>query len=251
MPGKIKQNQGIQVISRATEILRTLASDTRGMSLGGIANEVNLPRSTVQRIVSSLAEEGLVSVGAANSGIRLGPEIQRLARSFVGSPRDHFRPVLEKVAKETGETVDLAVLRDGKMRFIDQIEGSQRLRTVSAIGDTFPLMSTANGKAALACLDEFEATKLLMDELADVPPQERRLAALLDEISAIRGGALACDNGEHTEGISALGFAVADASGDIFSISLPVPTSRFELRKPTLIGAMEKARQSCAGTPAG
>ena len=195
--------------------------------------------------MASLTEEGLVTVGAASGGIKLGPEIQRLARASAGSPREQFRPTLEHIAKETGETVDLAVMRDRKMRFIDQIEGSQRLRAVSAIGDTFPLATTANGKAALACMDEFEAAKLLMDELATLPPQDRKLAALMDEIAQIRDGALARDLGEHTEGISALGFAVVVESGDICAVSMPVPSGRFERRMDDLLAAMEHARRGC------
>ena len=38
--------------------------------------------------------------------------------------------------------------------FIDQVIGSQRLRAVSAVGDTFPLYCTANGKAYLAQLSD-------------------------------------------------------------------------------------------------
>lgn len=66
-----------------------------------------------------------------------------------------FRPTFEKVARATdGETVDLSMLAGQRMRFIDQIEPAHRLRVVSAIGMRFPLESTANGKAALATLDD-------------------------------------------------------------------------------------------------
>ena len=238
------QNQSVQVIHRAALILRILAKTTGGLSLGGIAKEASLPRSTVQRIIATLAEEGLVSIGTTSGGIRLGPEIQTLARAVITSPRDRFRPLLESIAKETGETVDLAVLRGGKMLFIDQVVGSQRLRTVSSIGETFPLTSTANGKAALACLDEFDATRLIMAELTDTDPKNRNLSELLAEVASIRGGELARDIGEHTDGISAVGFALADPNGEVHAISLPVPSSRFEGKKSNLLQAMTKARDS-------
>ena len=44
--------------------------------------------------------------------------------------------------------------------FIDQVIGSQRLRTVSAVGETFPLYCTANGKAYLADLDDAAIERL-------------------------------------------------------------------------------------------
>ena len=46
------------------------------------------------------------------------------------------------------------------MLFIDQIVGSQRLRAVSSIGTSFPLTTTANGKAALAYMDHGDAARL-------------------------------------------------------------------------------------------
>ena len=130
------------------------------------------------------------------------------------------------------------------MHFIDQIEGRQRLRAVSAIGDKFPLSSTANGKAALACLDEFEATRILMDELSTLPPEDRNLAPLMEEISRIRAGTLAQDLGEHTEGISALGFAVVVETGEIYAVSVPVPSSRFQRKMEDLASSLKAAQQS-------
>ncbi len=51
---------GIQVIARSAAILRVLKESQHGMSLGKIAEATGLPRSTVQRITSALAEEKFV-----------------------------------------------------------------------------------------------------------------------------------------------------------------------------------------------
>ena len=64
------------------------------------------------------------------------------------------RPFLIKLSNELHETVDLASVQRDHLVFIDQVIGSQRLRTVSAVGETFPLYCTANGKAYLAQLDD-------------------------------------------------------------------------------------------------
>ena len=52
--------KGIQVIARAAAVLRALENEPAGLSLGKIAQRVDLSRSTVQRIVDALA--------AVNSG---------------------------------------------------------------------------------------------------------------------------------------------------------------------------------------
>lgn len=238
------KNQGIQVISRAAAVLRILGKETGGMSLGQIANQVDLPRSTVQRIVQALAAEGFVSTGGGSGRIKLGREIQSLALSQSTGPLDRLKPVIQEIADQTGETVDLAVLRDGKMLFVDQIVGRQRLRTVSSIGETFPLSTTANGKAALACLDEVEATNLIVNELRTSQTKNRNIASLLSEIEGIRNGALAVDQDEHTDGISALGFGVLDPSGEVFALSVPVPSSRYARVKDQLVKALNQAREA-------
>ena len=63
-----KDTGGIQVIARAAAILRALGRE--GMSLGALAKQTGLPRSTVQRIVDALAAEDFVEAGDA--GVRLG-----------------------------------------------------------------------------------------------------------------------------------------------------------------------------------
>ena len=241
-PRAVPPNGKIQVISRAAAILRLLARETGGLSLGQIASSVNLPRSTVQRIVSALASEELVRQ-KTGQGITLGAGIQSLALAFGSSPKDRLRPIMQQIADETGETVDLAVLKSGQMLFIDQIIGSHRLRTVSSIGDTFPLTTTANGKAALACLDELAATNLILTELKSQPVSAIKLPGLLAEIDGIRDGTLARDDDEHTEGISALGFGFTDLSGAIYAISVPVPTSRFKRVEGELVQSLQSAKK--------
>ena len=53
-------SSGIQVIARAAAILRACKDGGSALSLAQIAGRVGLARSTVQRIVSALAAEGLL-----------------------------------------------------------------------------------------------------------------------------------------------------------------------------------------------
>ncbi len=239
---EIKKNQGIQVISRAAGILRLLARESGGLSLGQIAVQVELPRSTVQRIVSALADEGLIATERGHGGIRLGPEIQSLAAAARPDMRTRMRPVMRAISEETGETVDLAILDGGRMLFIDQVVGGHRLRTVSSIGEAFPLTSTANGKAALACLDHGLAAQLAVREFEAQGRPGAPVAGLLEEIAAIRAGALARDENEHTEGICAIGFALIEPGGDVFALSVPVPSSRYARVRPGLEASLLRHR---------
>lgn len=245
---KPQSNQGVQVISRAADILRSLKNEHKGLSLGQIADRVGLPRSTVQRIVNALQAERLVMASSAEGGFRLGPELQSLAEAGRINIAETIRPVLTALAKETGETVDLAVYRDDHMVFVDQVVGTHRLRTVSAVGETFPLSTTANGKAALSLLADDVGAGLIARELGAQETPKRVLSDVIREIEQIRKAGFAFDTDEHTDGISAVGTGFKDANGLIYAVSIPVPSHRFEGKKEqlcsSLLAAMDKIRAS-------
>ena len=228
-PRTEKEKSQVQVIARAASIMRALEDTTTGLSLGEIALKVGLARSTVQRIVAALESEKLVVAASPTGGVRLGPTILRLA----GSVRTDFvalaRPFLVDLSKGLHETVDLASIKGDHLVFSDQVIGSQRLRTVSAVGETFPLHCTANGKAYLAELED-DAIEALIGKKYPVRTQHTltKLPQLLDDIRAVRRNGFAIDREEHTLGICAAGVAMRDMLGNFVAISVPVPIQRFQ-----------------------
>lgn len=228
---------GIQVIARAAAILRTLKDTPGGLSLGQIAERVDLPRSTVQRIVQALQDERLLITSGSPGGVRLGPELQALAGAAHFSAVDLCRPRMQAIAAETGETVDLSVLRGQHMVFLDQIPGTHRLRAVSSIGEAFPLTVTANGRACLSLLPEDQARRLAEDEW-NRTGRRPDWPGLLRVLAAARSTGLAEDRDDHTDGISALGFAFVDHAGDLNAISVPIPSPRFEEQRRAVEAAL-------------
>lgn len=222
----------VQVIARAATILRALEDENAGLSLGQIAQRVNLARSTVQRIVAALETEKLVIAATPNGRVRLGPTILRLAASVRSDFIALARPFLERLSEELHETVDLSTVKKDHLVFIDQVIGSQRLRTVSAVGETFPLTCTANGKAYLAQLSD-SAVEALVGRSYDArtPKTITRLDALINELKIVRRTGVAFDREEHMLGICAAGVAMHDPLGNAVAISVPVPTQRFVNRQ--------------------
>jgi len=222
-----EKNQ-VQVIGRAARILRALEGEDAGLSLGEIAKRVELARSTVQRIVASLEAEKLLMAASPNGRVRLGPAILRLASSVTGDFIARARPYLTRLSDELRETVDLAAVRRDHLMFIDQVTGSQRLRAVSAVGETFPLYCTANGKAYLAGLDD-AAVEALIGRTYDArtPNTLTRFSELIADLKSVRKAGVAYDREEHTLGICAVGVALNDPVGNAVAISVPVPSQRF------------------------
>lgn len=235
----------VQVIARAAAILRALEEETAGLSLGQIAQRVGLARSTVQRIVAALLAEKLVMAASPSGRVRLGPTILRLAASVRTDFVSLARPFLTRLSNDLHETVDLATVKKDHLVFIDQVIGPQRLRTVSAVGETFPLYCTANGKAYLAGLDRGAIERLIGQSYERRTPKTlTRLSDLIDDLTSVRRSGVAFDREEHTLGICAAGVAMRDLLGNSIAISVPVPAQRFYDRQAQIAERLLATKQA-------
>lgn len=239
--------QSVQVIARAASVLRTLEGEDSGLSLAQIAQRVGLARSTVQRIVDALRAEHFLIAATPTSGVRLGPALIRLAAS-AGADFDQItRPIMTKMSKKLGETVDLSVLKGFSAVFTDQIPGAHRLRAVSAIGDAFPLHCTANGKALLSVMPKQSLDRFLRSPLPRLTGATIVKAGdLLTAVEACTKSGVAFDIEEHTEGICAVGTAFLDPLRRCVALSIPIPTTRFKAMKGDLVKELLKARAEIA-----
>ncbi len=245
-----KQDQpngsSIQVISRAAKILRTLKEHPKGLSLSQISKEVGLARSTVQRIVTSLEMERFVVAASANGGFRLGPELGILAAAVQNDFREEIRPFLIQLSHQVNETVDLSVLNNGKMLFVDQIVAPHPLQVTSQPGVSFPLHCTANGKAILASLPIAELEKLVPEE--DLQQYTNRTISsrdeLLKELEVVRKEGVSFAREEHIHGICAVAAAIRDEMGNLSAVSIPIPSIRFYGNEQRLATALHNTCQT-------
>ncbi len=110
---------GSQSILRALRIIRCVAEhNDRGIKLSKVASETGLHVATTHRILSVLTSEGILSCDPGSKSYRLGMEIYLFADTarhyFV---RDQFRNALEKIARETEDTVFL-LIRSGPVSIL-------------------------------------------------------------------------------------------------------------------------------------
>jgi DNA-binding IclR family transcriptional regulator len=240
---KASDRSGIQVIARAAAVLRSLERQPQGLSLAEIAARVALPRSTVQRIVAALAEEGLLMSASPSARVKLGPALMQLASAASGGIERTALPLMQHLSHLADETVDLSVLKGDSVVFVEQILGTQRLVAVSAVGKQFPLHCTANGKSLLAIVSPDRRDRLLSGRLkrytnSTITDRGVLNAALRD----IEASEVAYDLEEHSMGICAVGTAFLDPFGREYSLSIPVPTGRFADKKQQLSRLLKKTK---------
>jgi DNA-binding IclR family transcriptional regulator len=242
------ERSGIQVIARAAAVLRSLRQEPNGLSLGEIAKRVSLPRSTVQRIVAALGREELLMSASSRARVKLGPALVLLGAAADVGTEKIARPIMQELSRLADETVDLSILRADRAVFIEQIQGTQRLVAVSAVGKAFPLHCTANGKALLGLLAPERRASLLAGRLkryTEATHTER--SALVAELLEVETTDLAYDLEEHSVGICAIGTAFRDSLGREFSLSIPVPAARFAGKRQQLSKLLKKTRADLIG----
>jgi IclR family transcriptional regulator, acetate operon repressor len=242
---QVHSQSQVQVIARAAAILRALEDEAAGLSLGQIALRVKLARSTVQRIVAALEAEKFLIAASPNGRVRLGPTILRLAASARTDFVAIVRPYLTQLSSELKETVDLSVVKKDHLVFIDQVIGSQRLRMVSAVGETFPLYCTANGKAYLSTLDDAAIVKLIGTTYEERTPRTlTRFEDLLRDLKTVRKTGVAIDREEHSLGVCAAGVVTRDPVGNAVAISVPVPAQRFYKHQRAIVARLQATKEA-------
>lgn len=238
------ERSGIQVISRAAAILRSLENEPLGLSLGEIAKRIGLPRSTVQRLVDALALEELLEVRGAG-GVRLGPALMRLAsRSHVDITL-RARPFLEALSRQTGETAVLMHANGLDMMILHSVVSHQELRVAPGTGTFLTVYASSGGKVLLAAMTDDAVRELLEGKMKRLTPLTLDLEALLAELQQVRAQGFALDAGEHMAGVGAVSVGLQTEQGH-YAISLVGPSARIEQARESIKTALLECRMGIA-----
>jgi DNA-binding IclR family transcriptional regulator len=144
----------MQSADRGFAILAAFSDRRPELGVSELARELGLHKSTVSRLLGTLEGRGLVR----RVGERFvpGPELVRLgslaSRDVALLPL--ARPILSRLAEDTGETVNLAVRQGDAVLNVHQVETVHFVGLTDWTGRTTPLHATANGKALLAFGDD-------------------------------------------------------------------------------------------------
>jgi DNA-binding IclR family transcriptional regulator len=178
---------------------------------------------------------------------QLGFGILRLASSIPGrlSLVHEARSVLEGLAEEFKETVNLAVLRSNYAVNVDQAMGPSTLATYDWVGSLTPLHATSSGKVLLAALDADERGRILKETglaartARTITSRTELDAQLLD--AAAKGYAVVRE--EFEIGLNAVAVPVYNHQGTVIgAISISGPAFRFEPEKiPGLLDELKEA----------
>lgn len=233
---------GKQVIARAAAVLQTLETRPAGLNMSQIARASGLPRTTVQRLVGSLAAQQFLSIDGTGR-VRLGPALARLAAAAHVDVTAIIHPHMEALRQQIGETVHLWAATDRDTVLVDQIVGDHEVRVVAPIGVRYPLACTAGGKAILASLTDPEVRKLVEGHLtAHTPHTILSIEALLADLANVRSLGMAYDLEEHAEDVCAVGTVLHTTTNDRLALCIAAPARRFHNNRDRFAQAVIRCR---------
>nr|WP_236838563.1 IclR family transcriptional regulator [Caldalkalibacillus salinus] len=144
----------VKSVGRALDIVYLISLKKEGLGVTDIANQMDINKSSVYRLLSTLVQYGYIEQDTETGKYKLGYTCLELSASLLESIdlRAEAQPYLRKLEEETNEVIHLVVYDQGEVVYIEKLEGNETLRMHSKVGKRAPMHCTSVGKAILAHL---------------------------------------------------------------------------------------------------
>jgi DNA-binding IclR family transcriptional regulator len=252
MPRVTKSRPGsapVGVISKVLLILEALQGSSAGLGLKAICDLTGIHKSTAHRFLKHLEREGYLLRTEAGAYL-IGPRLSQMsARGNQGATLQAVaRPILWELWKSTQETVNLAVLDQGTVLYVDVIESPHEFRLSSRVGTRRSLHVTALGKALAAFLPA-EARENVLSTITFQKSTDRTIMNLLQfrqELEKIRRQGYAVDDEEAVQGARCVSAPILNSESEpIAAVSVSGPVTRVSPNQVAgLAGAVTSAARS-------
>ena len=230
---RIDNPPGTAAFGKAMRILDLIAAAPQPLRFAQLQAAAGLPRATLHRLLAALLGKAMIAP-AADGGYQPGPHLLELAsRTWERMDlRQAARAAIERLNRDSGETIHLATLSGDSVVYIDKVECDYPLRLHSAVGKRGPVHCTAVGKVMAAYLapDEQDALVRRLELTPHTPATLTTRERLAAALKAIRRAGVAFDLEEHVAGIHCVAAPVFDLRGNcVGGISMTAPTVRIDL----------------------
>ena len=228
-------------LAKALGVLEALSASQRPLSAAQLGQQLKLTRPTVYRILGTLSRHEYVTRELDGPFYRPSFKLLELGHQVLERTDllDAARPTLRKLASQFRETVHLAVEEEGRIVYLDKVEGSGPFCTNSRTGRRVPMHCTALGKSVLAHLPGERVRAILRRHgmLRGTTRTIVTVAGMECELDRVRRQGYAIDDVEFEEGVRCVGVAVLDHRGiPIAGISVSAPVSRMPQARAHKIG---------------
>ena len=238
MSGKASP-QGAQAALRAIRLLKLFTAEQPELKLGEICSRSGLNKTTTHRLLQALYSESMLDKSPSDGSYRLGPALMALGVQALSSNdlRLQARPLLKRLAKESGETATLEVPIDDTMLILDEVTGSHFVGAVGHVGTRWPMHATSTGKVLIAF--DGQGADRLDEQLTSLTSKTITTRRQLEEqLPTIRQRGFAETVDELEDGFSGVATVVRGGMGQVLgALSICGPTQRLSESRRASLGA--------------
>jgi IclR family transcriptional regulator, KDG regulon repressor len=244
-------SNGLSTVRNAARLLKVFRSRESDLGVSELARRLSLGKSTVHRLLTTLAAEGLIEQDPRTGNYRLGIVMFELGEAVRVHMDLHAAagPVLAGLRAQTQESSQVGVLDGHDVVYIDRLESAHSLRLFTETGRRVPVHCTSSGKVLLAYLPEAALHAVLRSAPITAMTQHTIISReqLLAELDRVRRRGWADAVNEREVGVASIAAPIRDSTGEVVAaISIGVPLARcsvMNLRRmaPTIVKAAEAA----------
>jgi IclR family acetate operon transcriptional repressor len=208
-------------VRNAARILRAFSNADQELGVTELSRRLGLGKSTVHRLVSTLAAERLLERSPATGRYRLGLALYELGTTVTEHVDLHQAalPVLTTLRHNTGEMVHVAVLDGLEVVYVERLESHHMLPIFRRVGHRLQAHSTASGKVLLAALPPGELERRLADwrPVSKTRHTITTRAQLMTELARVAERGWAENNEEGHAGVVSVGAPIRGADGVVMA----------------------------------
>ncbi len=234
------------MLVKAFSLIETLATGGGSATLANLSITTRQAKPTTHRVLRSLLTMGYVEQSTEGE-YRLTGKLRRLARG--GADGDLIavaQPVLQRLRDQTGETVNLGVLRGKHIAYLAVIESNHALRRVGAMSEGDPVFTTALGRAIASHLPPDALDRLF--RASPIPKRTARTVTDPLKLRAILAGArrdgYAVERDQTDLGVTCLGAPIFRGGDVVGAVSVSAPSARAGGAEAGWIKALRAAAQA-------
>lgn len=246
---QLPPTSAIQSIQRAAAILRSFTEVEPELSVTELSRRLDLHKSTISRILSTLQYEGLIGQNPETGKYRLGVGLVSLAGVALGrlDVRGVAQPHLNTLVEISQETINVTILDGNECINIERVASPKPIRYVGWIGRRTPLHCTASGKVFLAHMAPAERAGRLRFPLTQYTEKTITEALKLEQsLAQVCAQGYAAVHEEFEDGFSAIAAPVFNHKGQVdATITISGPTYRLGVAEiETFVEPLQQVAQS-------
>ena len=231
----------VSSIIRALELLECFMDVNTEWTLKNLVDRLHMPTTTVYRQLSTLTERGYLVQDPVRKSYQVGPRLLLLSSTILSHSdlRSIAHPELEKLSAAVKETINLSVLVDQEIFYLDKVESFRSVVCNTKVGTRAPAHATSGGKIMMAHMDEsfidlycsrMSTMRCLTDKTISDADHLR------EELAQARLMGYAVDDGEIEPGLICVGAPIVGMDQKVLAaVSIAGPTFRMKVELENMI----------------